>query len=199
MADVLNFKCLLIGDSFCGKTTFIRQFVKDDDLKECLFDKNAAPITFGTNLGPICFNVFEVDPLLAFRDAFYQNAHCAIILFDVSSPSSFDNVLHWYRKVTILNSKNIPIALCANKIDIKTRKVMSDEIKSLWGSRLRSFELSAKTNRNILQPFFFLTEKLLNSGTIIDMSRIGTELSVSLESLHKMIEEEKVKNRSVIE
>ena len=198
MTEVKNFKCLLVGDCFCGKTTYIRKLSNNDINKTLLLAKNVFPVTFSTNLGTICFNVYETDSLNGQRDSFFQNAQCAIILFDVMSPSSFDNILYWHRKIKSLNGR-IPIALCANKVDIKTRKVKPDDITCTWGNRLRCFEVSAKTNLNIDDPFIYLAERLLNKGKVLELSKIGSEVGVSLSTLHQLIEEAKEKNNKIIE
>lgn len=193
MTQVSNFKCLLVGDRFCGKSTFIEQFVDEDDERTHLLTKDVSPVTFSTNLGTICFDIYEADALHGNRDTFYQKAHCAIILFDVTSRSTFDNILYWHRKIISLNRK-IPIALCANKVDIKMRKVYPEDALSRWRSRMGCFEMSAKGKVNINDPFIYLIEKIMNTGAVTDIAKIGSEVSVNLSSLHRLIEEAKEKN-----
>lgn len=195
-----SFKCILVGDSYSGKTTFVRQFISDDNIDKPAISKYGCPITFSTNVGTVCFNVFDTDGQKAFgglRDSFFQKSHCAIVMFDVTSPSSFENVSYWYRRIRTLNG-NIPVVLCGNKIDIKARKVTPDEIAvNSAAKRFKYFEISAKAKTKINAPFLHLIEKLVNKGPVVDFKIIGSEVSMGMLSLHKLIEEAKTKNNTV--
>lgn len=197
MAESSFFKCILVGDCFSGKTTFVNQFISDEGKSRPSVSKFCCPITFSTNVGIVSFNVFDTDGQEAFgglRDSFFQKSDCAIIMFDVTSPASFDNVPFWHRKVKSLNG-NIPVVLCGNKIDIKARKLKTHEIVANYATKhLKYFETSGKSKLNINSPFFYLIERLVKKGPVTDFTIIASEVSVDISSLHKLIEEAKMKN-----
>ena len=82
------------------------------------------PLVFHTSRGPICFNVWDTAVRERFgnlRDGYYAQGQCAIIMFDVTSRVTYQNVPIWQRDLVRVRG-NIPIVLCGNKVDIKDRK-----------------------------------------------------------------------------
>lgn len=199
-SDIPNFKCITIGDASTGKTTLVRRLFSETTIDTVKFSRNqfVYPIVFSTNLGTIAFEIHDLDGrdmLFRARDSFFRSADCALIMFDVTSHLSFDNIHFWHRK--LINSRGpIPMALCGNKADIKSRAVTLHEIKHAWGKRLKYFEISAKSKESICEPFIFLAEKLMKKGKIIEFTKIGSEVSIGLSSLHRMLAERKEQNES---
>ena len=77
-----------------------------------------------TNRGPICFNVRDTAGRERFGnlgDDYYAKAQCAIIMIDVTSRVTHQNVRLWLKDLVRVCG-NIPIILCGNKVDIKDRK-----------------------------------------------------------------------------
>ena len=57
------------------------------------------PLTFHTNRGVICFNVWDTagqEKFGGLRDGYYIQGNCAIIMFDVTSRPTYKNVPNWY-------------------------------------------------------------------------------------------------------
>ena len=120
---------------------------------------------------------------------------CAIIMFDVTSRITYKNVPNWHRLAycyfqfanSFIKSKcfplfislflflffrdltrvceNIPIVLCANKIEVKDRKVKAKQITFHRKKNLQYYEISAKVNYNFEKPFLWITRKV--AGTYI--------------------------------
>ena len=79
------------------------------------------PLTFTTNFGPICFNVWDTagqEKFGGLRDGYYIQGQCGIIMFDVTSRITYKNVPNWHRDLERV-CENIPIVLCGNKVDVK--------------------------------------------------------------------------------
>ena len=53
---------------------------------------------------------------------------CAIIMFDVTARSTYDNVSKWHSDLIRVCGDKIPIVLCGNKVDVKDRKVKAKTI-----------------------------------------------------------------------
>ena len=88
------------------------------------------PLKFNTNKGIIQFNVWDIAGQKKFgelRDGYYICTQCAIVLFDVTSRVTYDNVPNWHKDI-IRMCENIPIVICGNKCDIKDRKVKAKSI-----------------------------------------------------------------------
>merc|ERR1712035_102798 len=87
-----------------------------------------------------------------------------IVMFDVTSRSSFKNVGAWLEKIHLATSMGndlIPTIVCGNKVDIKERKVSADALKSNLTRRItRYFDISAKCNYNFEKPFLEIARAL---------------------------------------
>lgn len=102
------------------------------------------PLVFHTNRGPIRFNVWDTagqEKFGGLRDGYYIQAHCAVIMFDVTSRITYKNVPNWHRDLVRV-CENIPIVLCGNKIDIKDRKVKA---KSIVFHRKKNLQVCVKS------------------------------------------------------
>ena len=81
------------------------------------------PLSFSTNFGTICFNVWDTagqEKFGGLRDGYYIQGQCGIIMFDVTSRITYKNVPNWHRDLERV-CENIPIVLCGNKVDVKVR------------------------------------------------------------------------------
>ena len=110
------------------------------------------------------------------------NASSILIVYDVTSKTSFDNVSKWISFIkTIENCKNCNIILCANKIDLESeRQVTTEAGKDLAKkNKLIYYEVSAKNNIFIIKMFY---------SVVADLSIVGEEKGK--EGLIKQLEEE---------
>ena len=79
------------------------------------------PLSFTTNYGTICFNVWDTagqEKFGGLRDGYYIQGQCGIIMFDVTARITYKNVPNWHRDLERV-CENIPIVLCGNKVDVK--------------------------------------------------------------------------------
>lgn len=99
---------------------------------------------------------------------YYQYAIAAVICFDISRPSTLDNVKKWRddinEKVVLSNGKPIPMILLANKCDIPDIKMDHQKLDQFANENgfFAWFETSSKTNHNIDTAFNTLIEHILN-------------------------------------
>ncbi|KAJ6520656.1 GTP-binding nuclear protein RAN [Mycena capillaripes] len=114
------------------------------------------PLTFSTNYGTICFNVWDT----AGQEKL--GGQCGIIMFDVTSRITYKNVPNWHRDLERV-CENIPIVLCGNKVDVKERKVKTSAVTFHRKKNLQYFEISAKSNYNFEKPFLWLGRKLVGN------------------------------------
>ncbi|XP_016986288.1 GTP-binding nuclear protein Ran-like isoform X2 [Drosophila rhopaloa] len=92
------------------------------------------------------------------RDGYYIQAHCAIMMFDVTSRTSYDRLEKWHRDLVRVCG-NIPIVICGNKAD----SLFEAEtfVKFYRQKQLMFFKISAKSNYNLDKPFLYLARQLL--------------------------------------
>ncbi|KNZ78414.1 GTP-binding nuclear protein spi1 [Termitomyces sp. J132] len=168
--QVPTFKLVLVGDGGTGKTTFVKRHLTGEFEKKYIatLGVEVHPLTFTTNFGTICFNVWDTagqEKFGGLRDGYYIQGQCGIIMFDVTSRITYKNVPNWHRDLERV-CENIPIVLCGNKVDVKERKVKTGAVTFHRKKNLQYFEISAKSNYNFEKPFLWLARKLVGNPTL---------------------------------
>ena len=165
-----EFKLVLVGDGGVGKTTFVKRHLTGEFEKRYIatLGVEVHPMPFFTNHGNIVFNVWDTagqEKLGGLRDGYYIHGQCAIIMFDVTSRTTYKNVPTWHRDITRV-CEDIPIVLCGNKVDVRNRQVRAKTITFHRKKNLQYYELSAKSNYNFEKPFLYLARKLAGDPTL---------------------------------
>jgi small GTP-binding protein len=107
-------------------------------------------IVYYTNHGPIRFNIWDTagqEKLGKLRECYYIGADCAIIMFDLTTRTSYNNVPKWYKDLTKI-CEAIPIVLVGNKVNIFSPP------KLLPTLNFGGFLLLDLQSQNFLEPFF---------------------------------------------
>merc|ERR1712159_548868 len=169
--QIPTFKLILVGDGGTGKTTFVKRHVTGEFEKKYIatIGVEVHPLTFHTNAGLICFNVWDTagqEKFGGLRDGYYIQGQCAIIMFDVTSRISYKHVGLWYRDLDRV-CESIPIVLVGNKVDVKERKVKVKQINFHRKKNLNYYDISAKSNFNYEKPFLSLAKKLVGDQHLI--------------------------------
>ena len=107
------------------------------------------------------------------RSLYYNGSSGAILVYDVTNPLSYENILKWTKELVENNDrKRVPLMLIGNKIDlrdkVKTRTITRDEGENL-ADRLREefdevyfFETSAKTGEGVKEAFDHFVRAILS-------------------------------------
>eukprot|EP00792_Barthelona_sp_PAP020_P005634 TRINITY_DN2738_c0_g1_i3.p1 TRINITY_DN2738_c0_g1~~TRINITY_DN2738_c0_g1_i3.p1 ORF type:complete len:232 (+),score=64.19 TRINITY_DN2738_c0_g1_i3:39-698(+) len=162
---VKTFKLVLVGDGGVGKTTFVKRHRTGYFEKQYYATSgvNIRTLYFQTNYGKIAFQVWDTAGQEYFggiRTAYYVNADCAILMFDLTSKESYNNIHTWWDNLTRITTESIPMVLVGNKFDITDRKVQMRQVTFHLRKMIQYFEVSAKTNYNFEKPFKYLLTKL---------------------------------------
>jgi len=155
---------VLVGDGGVGKTTFVKRHLTGEFEKKYIatLGVEVHPMPFFTSKGKILFNVWDTagqEKLGGLRDGYYINGNCGIIMFDVCSRITYQNVPKWYKDLVRV-CENIPIVLVGNKVDVKDRKVKAKQITFHRKKNLQYYDISAKSNYQFEKPFVWLLRKL---------------------------------------
>ncbi|XP_072339054.1 ras-related protein Rab-37-like isoform X5 [Scyliorhinus torazame] len=150
----LTYKVMLIGDSGVGKTCFLVQF------KDRAFLAGNFIATVG-----IDFRIWDTAGQERFRSvthAYYRDAQALLLLYDITSKSSFDNTRAWLTEVHEYAQQDVVIMLLGNKADITSERA----IKREEGEKLAReygvpfIETSAKTGINVELAFLAVAKEL---------------------------------------
>lgn len=162
------FKVILIGDGGVGKTSLLLRFTENkftSDYKKTLgTDFAIKRVMVGDS--EVKLQIWDLGGQELFRDlrkAFYPGAKAALIVYDITNRSSFENVRGWYYDLqTTLAS--IPIVLVGNKIDLP-RVVTYQEAKDLSEElAVQYIETSAKLDKNVEAAFIKIAEEAVSAS-----------------------------------
>ena len=162
------FKTLILGDSFVGKTNMLKRFLHDE------FDINTKE-TVGVEFGSKNFIMDGNDIVKAqiwdtagqerYRSvtkAYYKGAKGALLVYDISRKSTFENIDNWLLDLKTNGDKDILIILIGNKSDLIDKREVSKEEAELKAEQfnIAFLETSAKSGENIDKAFTEIVEQI---------------------------------------
>ncbi|KAF9432374.1 GTP-binding nuclear protein gsp1/Ran [Entomortierella beljakovae] len=149
MVEFPTYKIVLIGDSHTGKTSYIQHYLSGGFSEEYNPTLGAVirPLSFCTSYGEIKFITWDIPRQERFgglSDGYYRNANCAIAMFDVTDAATYRSIPNLYNEVTNICG-DIPTILCGNKVDVRERKVMHEDITFHHEKNMEFVEMPAIT------------------------------------------------------
>ena len=156
-------KIVILGHFGVGKTSLIRRFVKDsfsDNYKVTIgvhITKKVVEITADETISLIIWDLEGTDDIKMLRDSYLLGTHGVVFVFDVSRPSTFQNINEDLKIVKIKTPK-IPIMVVGNKVDL----VILNDLQSLLKDNniTANFLTSAKTGNSVNEMFTQLASLL---------------------------------------
>ncbi|KAH0473106.1 MAG: hypothetical protein KVP17_003161 [Porospora cf. gigantea B] len=124
------YKVVLIGDSGVGKSNLLSRFTRDEFNKDT---KSTIGVEFATKSVPIDDKVVKAqiwdtagqERYRALTSAYYRGAVGAVIIYDITRESSFNNVVRWLKELRDYADPNIVILLVGNKVDLEPDRTVS--------------------------------------------------------------------------
>ena len=153
-------KYIIIGDSSVGKSNILLRYVHNSFNPEFL---TTIGVEFGAKNIEINKKIFKIqiwdtagqENFRSITRAYYKNSVCALIVYDISNRSSFENVISWIEDCKGQSPKSIFIILVGNKNDLENERQVSYEegLEFAKNNNIVFFETSAKTGKNISELF----------------------------------------------
>ena len=162
-------KCLLLGFSNVGKTTFFNYFSgKELDNSLSTIGVGKTNILAKVNDDKILIELFDTagqERYDSLGENILREVEGVLLFYDITNEESFDKVSYWINKINEKNGKNIEIVLIGNKIDLsETRKVnKAIAIDFAKTKNIKYFECSSLNGLNvyeILNEFIFGVYKI---------------------------------------
>ncbi|KAK7895245.1 hypothetical protein WMY93_020570 [Mugilogobius chulae] len=128
-------KIVIVGDGGCGKTSLLMVYAKGDfpeTYAPSVFEKYNTTISVGGK--DIRLNLYDTagqDDYDRLRPLAYQEANVVLVCFDVTNPTSFENVLvKWFPEVKHF-CRDIPLILIGCKTDLRKDKECARKLRAL--------------------------------------------------------------------
>ncbi|BAM79145.1 small GTP-binding protein of Rab family [Cyanidioschyzon merolae strain 10D] len=154
------FKIVLIGDSGVGKSNLLSRFTRNEFNLE---SKSTIGVEFATRSVQTDGKVIKAqiwdtagqERYRAITSAYYRGAVGALLVYDISKRSSFENAERWLKELRDHADQNIVIMLVGNKSDLKhLRAVTTEEGQQYADARGLSFiETSALDASHVEEAF----------------------------------------------
>ncbi len=160
-------KIISMGGGGCGKSCLIKRYCEDRFVSKYIatigVDYGVKPVKIdGSEVRVNFWDLSGHSEFFEIRNEFYKDAQGCILVYDVSSRESFEDLDTWIAEASKFgaNPREMPITVCANKVD-KKRAVSEDEGRSFAMSRgFNYFETSAATGSNINEMFEMLFQQV---------------------------------------
>ncbi|WFD18257.1 GTP-binding protein of the rab/ypt [Malassezia caprae] len=168
MSGVVSFKLVLLGESSVGKSSIALRFVKDqfEDYREstigAAFLTQTVKRSDDTKVKLEIWDTAGQERYKSLAPMYYRNAHCAIVVYDITEKDSLENAKSWIRELQRHADSNIIIVLVGNKLDLAdTREIPTEEGEKYAETEgLLFLETSAKTPTNITELFDTIANRL---------------------------------------
>nr|AAM22471.1 small GTP-binding protein [Babesia gibsoni] len=196
MATKKSYKTVLLGDASVGKSSFAVRLTRgefSDNTNSTIgaaffaFDKASQPSYepisksgSGINVtsddrhsSPITikFDIWDTAGQERFKSIapiYYRGSACAIVVLDISSPSSLQHAASWVKQLRASNDNDLIVMVVANKVDLlgkseENAHTLANAREYAKENSLLFVETSAKTGQNISAVFEILASEILKN------------------------------------
>ena len=202
--EYIPIKVVLLGESGLGKTSLLTKFVTGTFSKLVMvttsssFVSKKIKVDEKYNVELKLWDTAGQERYRSLAKIFYQNAAAAILVYDIKSLNSFNEMKkYWVKEIKNNSPKDIIIAICANKSD----EYLEQEVPTQDGKNLAK-ELnaifmctSAKEGNGIDELFNLIAAKFINPSKNISESFMSKDEII--EHRRKQSLKEKEKNKKL--
>ncbi|KAF3327745.1 Ras-related protein RABA5c [Carex littledalei] len=189
------FKVVIIGDSAVGKSNLLSRYARNEFN---LHSKATIGVEFQTQSMDIdgkevkaqIWDTAGQERFRAVTSAYYRGAFGALVVYDISRRSTFENVGRWLQELNTHSDTTVVKMLVGNKCDLQNiREVSVDEGKTLAESEgLFFMETSALDSTNVKKAFEIVIKEIYKnvSRKILNSDSYKAELSLNRALISKV-------------
>ncbi|KAI4302721.1 hypothetical protein MLD38_038438 [Melastoma candidum] len=182
------FKIVIIGDSAVGKSNLLSRYARNEFNPH---SKATIGVEFQTQSMDIhgkevkaqIWDTAGQERFRAVTSAYYRGAVGALVVYDISRRTTFDNVGRWLDELKTHSDTTVVKMLVGNKCDLENiRDVSVEEGKSLAESEgLFFMETSALDSTNVKKAFEIVIKEIYDnvSRKVLNSDSYKAELSVN--------------------
>lgn len=171
-------KVIILGDSGVGKTSLMHQYVQKKFTKEYKATIGADFLTKEIEIDDkkVTMQIWDTAGQERFQSlgvAFYRGADCCVLVYDVNSVKTFEDLDHWRDEFLLQagfsdNGENFPFIVLGNKIDVdegRSRVVLEKKAKQWCSTKgnIPHFDTSAKDDVNVEAAFTTIAKAALRN------------------------------------
>ncbi|KAK2842249.1 hypothetical protein Q5P01_012449 [Channa striata] len=165
------YRLVLAGDAGSGKSSFLLRLTLNDfrgdiqttlgvdfQMKRMLVDGEKTSLQIWDTAGQERFR--------SIARSYFRKAHGVLLLYDVTSESSFLNVRAWVDQIQDSTEEKIPMCVIGNKVDLREQLSEGNCVSSLHGEKLAKAygalfcETSAKEGTNVVEAVLHLAREV---------------------------------------
>merc|ERR1712010_301227 len=173
-------KVIILGDSSVGKTSLMNMYVNrkfNNQYKATIgadFLTKEVMVTHNGDQRLVTMQIWDTAGQERFQSlgvAFYRGADCCVLVYDVNTAKTFENLDNWRDEFLIQagprDPENFPFVVLGNKIDLDNQRVVPHKRAAAWcqsKGNIPYFETSAKEAINVEQAFQTIAKNALRQG-----------------------------------
>ncbi|XP_070828657.1 ras and EF-hand domain-containing protein [Chaetodon trifascialis] len=184
------YRLVLAGDAGAGKSSFLLRLTLNEfrgdiqttlgvdfQMKKMLVDGEKTSLQIWDTAGQERFR--------SIARSYFRKAHGVLLLYDVTSESSFLNVRAWVDQIQDSAEEKIPMCVIGNKVDLREQLPERSCVSSLHGEKLAKAygalfcETSAKEGTNIVEAVLHLAREVKKNVKLRRQSDSQVRLSPS--------------------
>ena len=168
-------KIVLIGEASVGKTSIIYQFIDkifQEDLQSTIggtFNSKSIKCNNNKTLNLEIWDTAGQERYRCVTKMFYKEADVAILVYDITSKSSFEELKnYWVEQVLEASPKNIMLVIVANKSDLIDNEQVDEEEARNYAKKVNAdfFVISAKENNSVNELFKSIAKKYSGANSV---------------------------------
>ncbi|KAM8750358.1 ras and EF-hand domain-containing protein isoform 1-T1 [Acanthopagrus schlegelii] len=184
------FRLVLAGDAGSGKSSFLLRLTLNEfrgdmqttlgvdfQMKRMLVDGEKTSLQIWDTAGQERFR--------SIARSYFRKAHGVLLLYDVTSETSFLNVRAWVDQIQDSAEEKIPMCVIGNKVDLREQLPEGSCVRSLHGEKLAKAygalfcETSAKEGTNVVEAVLHLAREVKKNVKLRRQSESQVRLSPS--------------------
>lgn len=178
-----SFNLVLIGDTQVGKSALLLRFheggYNPSMISTIGVDFRIRTIEVdGKRVKLRIWDTAGQEKFRAIGNGYYRQAQGIVIVYDVTSESSFRNVVNWMQSIDELAPENVCRILLGNKCDMTKERVIETakgrELADKYG--VQFFETSAKTGHNVEDAFRAISREI---RIVVDTQESSSDILAS--------------------
>ncbi|KAK7152210.1 hypothetical protein R3I94_008511 [Phoxinus phoxinus] len=183
------YRLVLAGDAGSGKSSFLLRLSLNEfrgdmqttlgvdfQIKKMLVDGEKTNLQIWDTAGQERFR--------SIARSYFRKAHGVLLLYDVTSESSFLNVREWVEQIQESTDKDIPMCIIGNKVDLRAESPEGSCVSSFHGEKLAMAynalfcEASAKEGTNVVEAVLHLAREVKKHAKLGRRSESQVNLSL---------------------